>query len=414
MKQVLLFLASVLLLTSYSCNTNEPTQRNPHSGSLFEYTDNLETRWSSFENLNGEKGRGGQENNGGKGHPYDKIEAGGRTVLLDTKGPGIINRMWFTIQNRSPEALRGLVLNMYWDNAEKPAVSVPFGDFFGIGLGKTAVYENALFANPEGRSFNSFVQMPFKEAARIELVNELDYDMYLLFFDVNYQLMKRWDDDFLYFHAYWHRDTATTVGDDFHILPKVEGKGRFLGTNVGVVANPKYGDSWWGEGEVKIYLNGDKDYATLVGTGTEDYIGTGWGQGVYAHQYTGCPIADDKNKQWAFYRYHIPDPVFFATDCNVRLQQMGGTIKKDVIELQKKGIDLAPVTINGDSGTWVHLYNKDSLVNLESPDLPGDDYWTNFFRSDDVSAVAYFYLHTPTSNLPPIQNLAIRTWNLKE
>jgi hypothetical protein len=93
------------------------------------------------------------------------------------QGPGVINRIWITIIDRSPEMLRSLIINIYWDNEEKPAVSVPFGDFFGIGLGKTAVYENILFSNPEGRSFNSFIQMPFKKAAKIEIVNQSEKDL---------------------------------------------------------------------------------------------------------------------------------------------------------------------------------------------------------------------------------------------
>jgi len=141
------------------------------------------------------------------------------------EGPGIINRIWITINDRSPNMLRSLVINMYWDNEKKPAVSVPLGDFFGTGLGKTAVYENALFANPEGRSFNSFIQMPFKKAARIELVNESDADLTMVFYDINLQLLKKWDEHYLYFHSYWHRDTSTILAKDFEILPEIKGKG---------------------------------------------------------------------------------------------------------------------------------------------------------------------------------------------
>ena len=244
----------------------------------------------------------------------------------------MINRMWFTISDRSPQMLRSLIINIYWDNEDKPAVSVPFGDFFGIGLGKTAVFENALFANPEGRSFNSFVQMPFKEAARIELVNESETDLPMVFYDVNLQLLKEWNNNYLYFHSYWHRDTLTALANDFEIMPAVSGKGRFLGSNISVHANPAYKDCWWGEGEVKIWLDGDSDFPTLVGSGTEDYIGTAWGQGQYINRYTGCPIADDKNRQWTFYRYHIPDPVYFKSGCRVTIQQIGGNTK-DIVQL---------------------------------------------------------------------------------
>ena len=220
MKFILLFLLLVPVITC--CGRKERPSANSGNllpSNMFEYTDNIEPRWVSFENINGEKGRGGMENNGAKGHACDSITAGSTKVLLNMNGPGIINRMWVTISDRSPAMLRSLVLNIYWDNEEKPAVSVPFGDFFGIGLGKTAVYENALFANPEGRSFNSFIQMPFKTAARVELVNESGTDLPMVFYDIDLQLLKYWDEDFLYFHSYWHRDTATVLAQDFEIMP---------------------------------------------------------------------------------------------------------------------------------------------------------------------------------------------------
>ncbi|CAN5190786.1 hypothetical protein BH11BAC6_BH11BAC6_08890 [soil metagenome] len=136
------------------------------------YDANTETRWSSHENMNGNKGAGGKENNNAKGHPYDAIPAGTSYALLNIQGQGIINRIWITINDRSPEMLRALKIEMFWDNETKPAVSVPFGDFFGIGLGKTATFQNALFSNAEGRSFVCIIPMPFKKAAKITIVNE--------------------------------------------------------------------------------------------------------------------------------------------------------------------------------------------------------------------------------------------------
>lgn len=411
MKHVLLFIPFILALAG--CRNQGGSGSSGNSvlpSNMFEYTDKLEPRWVSFENMTGAKGRGGMENNGAKGHACDSIRAGSAKTLLSMKGPGIINRIWVTISDRSPVMLRSLVLKMYWDNENKPAVSVPFGDFFGIGLGRTAVYENALFANPEGRSFNCFIQMPFRNYARVELVNESGTDLPMVFYDIDLQLLKNWDGNFLYFHSYWHRDTATTLAHDFEIMPEVKGKGRFLGSNICINANPDYGDCWWGEGEVKIYIDGDTNFPTMAGSGTEDYIGTAWGQGPFSTRTTGCLVADSKDLQWAFYRYHISDPLYFRTDCKVTIQQIGGNTKDIVTGLQKKGIRLIPVTVH-EAPRLIRFFKKDSTVNLEERSLPNA--WTNFYRSDDLAATAYFYLDSPGSDLPDLQPVKIRTLKLK-
>jgi hypothetical protein len=377
---------------------------------LFKANKDAQTRWSSFENIKAERGKGGIENNSAKGRPYRPVEAGESVVLLDEKGPGIINRMWITVHDRSPEMLRSLKIEMFWDGERRPAVSVPFGDFFGVGLGRMTPHHNALFSQPEGRSFNCYIPMPFKKSAKIVVTNESKKRLSNLFFDINFQLLKEWSNDNLYFHAYFNRDTATKLAEDFTVLPNVKGTGRFLGANIGVNANPLYKTSWWGEGEVKIYLDGDKRYPTLAGTGTEDYIGTGWGQGRFINTYQGCTIADDSNMQWTFYRYHVPDPVYFKENCRVTLQQIGGEMKAFVAQLQKARVPLIPVTID-DGKEFHHYYKRNSVLSLDQPGLP--DGWTNFYRSDDVSSVAYFYLDEPSSSLPSLQPLEIRTANLR-
>jgi hypothetical protein len=382
----------------------------PSESAIYKFDPGVSTRWSSPENINGTPGQGGKENDGGKGHPYDPVKAGETLTLLDVKGTGVVTRMWITVIDRSATMLRSLKLEMFWDGSSKPAVSVPFGDFFSVGLGRTAAFHNVFFANPEGRSFQCFIPMPFRTGAKITVTNESGKDLTHLFFDVDYQLTKEWDDNNLYFHSYWSRDTATTVGKDFEMLPAVNGKGKYLGVTVGVNSNPAYGTSWWGEGEVKIYLDDDTDYPTLNGTGTEDYIGTGWGQGAYANPYAGCLVADDQRKQWSFYRLHVPDPVFFGSKCTVALQQIGGSAKADVLAMQKAGANLSPVTID-EAGKLHQLYRKGHTVKLDSAGLP--DGWTNFYRSDDVSATAYFYLNTPENNLPPIQPVEYRTAKLR-
>jgi hypothetical protein len=383
-------------------------RENQRQKALYESAD-MQTRWSSPENPNGIMANGGKANNHAKGHPYDSIPPGKALELLNIRETGIINRIWITIDDRSPEMLRGLRMDMYWDEEKKPAVSVPFGDFFSIGLGRTTSFQNVFFANPEGRSFNCFIPMPFKNGAKIVLTNETGKPIRKIFYDVDYSLVPEWNADFLYFHACWHRDTATTPGKDFDLLPAVTGPGRFLGVNIGVNANPLYGKSWFGEGEVKIYLDEDSDYPTLNGTGTEDYIGSAWGQGKFINTYTGCTVADDSLLQWAFYRYHVPDPVYFMSACRVSLQQMGGDMTAPVERYQKNNAPLIPVTI--DTGSMILYYQDMKTLQLDSTLHPRG--WTNFYRSDDVSATAYFYTDKPSDDLPALQNTAMRTCNLR-
>lgn len=379
------------------------------SKNLFEFDENSKTRWSSPENINGVKGGGGKENFGAKGRPSRLIEAGQTLVLLDIKEQGIINRIWITINDRSREMLRSLKLEFFWDGELRPAVSVPLGDFFGMTLARMSTFQNALFASPEGRSFNCFIPMPFRKGAKIQVTNESGKRLSAIYFDVDYQLTKKWNSDNLYFHAFWHRDTATTLAKDFELLPYISGKGRLLGTNAGINANPAYKTIWWGEGEVKVYLDGDTGSPTLVGTGTEDYIGDAWGQGAFFNNYTGCLVADDKNLQWTFYRYHVPDPIYFEKDCRMTLPQMGATIRAEALEVQRNGAPMIITSSDDGKGNVRHLY-KTGIV-LE--DSTVKDYLL-FYRSDDVCATTYFYLDKPYNQLPSLQPLGIRTYNLKQ
>ncbi|RYU92133.1 DUF2961 domain-containing protein [Mucilaginibacter terrigena] len=376
---------------------------------LFEFDSNSVSRWSSPENINGVKGGGAKENFGAKGRPYLNLPAGKSVDLLNIKGQGIINRIWITINDRSPQMLRSLVIEMYWDNAAKPAVSVPLADFFGMGLGKMSTFQNTFFASPEGRSFNCVIPMPFRKGAHIRIKNDGTRELSNIFFDVNYQLTKVWNPNNLYFHAYWHRDTATVLAKDYELLPKVAGKGRLLGVNAGINANPKYGTTWWGEGEVKVYLDGDKQYPTLAGTGTEDYIGDAWSQSTFVNNFTGCLIADDKNKQWSFYRYHVPDPIYFTTDCRMTIQQMGSSFRKEVMDLQKNGAPMIPTSVDSGRGQTRNLYK----TGVGFDDKSVTENFALYYRSDDWSSTAYFYLDKPSNNLPALQPLAIRTSNLK-
>lgn len=307
-----------------------------------------QSRVASPENLTGEKGQGGKTNNGAKGHAFTTLKAGETKTLLDIGGPGMIRRMWFTTSDRSPEMLRGLKITMYWDGSAAPAVDVPFGDFFCSALGQNAAFENELFASPEGRSYNCYIPMPYKTGARITLSNTTGKDLALLFYDID--LIKAQPAaGALYFHARFNRQ-QNPVGADVDLLPKVAGKGRFLGVSVGVNVNPVYGHTWWGEGEVKMYLDGDGKFPTINGTGAEDYTGTGWMLGAFAHRYQGCLLADAKGGRYAFYRFHIPDAIYFYHDFHATIQQIGGWFAPDVNKLIAAAVPLKPVSLSGDQG----------------------------------------------------------------
>ena len=376
---------------------------------IYEMPERQSMRWMSFENPTGAKGAGGKENKTAKGHAFHMVEPNSSQVLVDYQGPGVVERIWLTVNERSPVMLRSLRIEMYWDNSKTPAVSAPLGDFFGIGLGRRVPFENEFFSDPEGRSFNCNIPMPFRTAARIVLVNDSKKQV-MLFYDVNVSVKENHDKAILYFHTFWNRENKTRLAKDYTILPAVKGRGRFLGMNVGIIADSIYETSWWGEGEVKMYLEDDAAFPTLVGTGTEDYIGTAWGQGQYAHRYQGCPLADEKNRQWSFYRFHVPDPIFFQTGCRVTFQQIGGEQTNFVRRLKKKGAVLRPVSVAGEK------FHK-LLEMSPTPDLMSESFpqgWTNYYREDDLSSTAYFYLESPAGQFPAIGDVAFRTKNLSD
>lgn len=378
---------------------------------LFRKSNGIQTRWASFENPSAGHGCAGRSNGGAKGNPCQPLRAGETVVLLDVVGCGRVTRLWMTLRDRSPDMLRGTVIRMFWDGAREPAVCCPAGDFFGVGLGRRVAFENALFSDPEGRSFNCSIPMPFRTAARITLTNETDRDNTMLFYDVDLLLGLPADPDALYFHAAWRRENPNALGQDFTILPEIRGAGRFLGCNLGIIARPAYDGSWWGEGEVKVWLDGDGEFPTLCGTGTEDYIGTAWGQGSYAHRAQGCLVADAANRQWAFYRYHLDDPIFFERCCRVAIQTIGGNMRTRVADLLRAGAPLIPVTFSPPGRDPLLLRDKTTpAVDLLDPDLP--DGWVNFHRQDDWSATAYFYLDRPENGLPPLAPLMERTQGL--
>ena len=346
----------------------------------------IHSRWSSPENPRALAGSGGTVDGGRKGRPWVPLPNGTRLTLAEESGTsGTIRRIWMTIDNRSATVLRGLRVDFTWEDAATPAVSVPLGDFFCQTNGRMVAFENALFSSPEGRSFCCTVPMPFRNAMRLELVNESGVDVGMCFYDVDYTVGDPHGDDTLWFHGVFRRENPTTVRRDFEMLPKVEGRGRFLGSAIGVrTRRGAYGTTWWGEGEVKVYVDGDSELPTLCGTGTEDYIGTGWGQGAYAHQLQGCPLADTDQGHYGFYRLHIPDPVWFHQSARVTIQQIGWGSAEDRAVMRHRGT--TPLR----TGVVAHPWDT------------ADDTGGLFERDDDWSVCSWFYLDAPVNGLGPL------------
>lgn len=332
----LLFL--LLLLAPWAdCIAQEPSLAAPPPAGV-------RTRWSTPENPSGATGRGNLSNHGAKGHAWDVIPAGGTLTLLNTKGPGQVDRIKLTLQDRSPAMLRSLRIEAFWDGADKPALRAPLGDFFGTAFGLTPRFENAYMADPEEHSFLLSLPMPFRKGARITITNDGKIAQTEIYWEVDWQQRSSPPPPgTLYLHAFWHR-AQPPVGEDFDILPALQGEGRFLGAVVGIQANPAYAlpgrdhevkTFWWGEGEIRMFVDDPgvalagvaaaEAHPTLAGTGGEDYFGTAWGLGRFTTMQAGCTVADPAALRWSCYRFHGPDPVWFHHGIRVAAQQIGGT-----------------------------------------------------------------------------------------
>lgn len=365
----------------------------------------IETRWYTAENKNAEKGQGGQANYGRKGSPNVTLLPGKTQVLANIRGSGTVRRMWFVLSKYSVKSLRGLRLQMFWDGSEKPAVDVPVGDFFCQSHGTMSTFENIFFSSPEGRSMNCFIPMPFKQGARIQVINESDED-YLLYYEIDVTKGDRHGKNMLYFHSYWHRENPTTMRKDFEILPRIKGKGRFLGCHCGIIQNPTTNHIWWGEGEYKVYLDGDSLFPTLCGTGTEDLIGSGYGQGKFTHLYQGNQYLSKEGDpegvkpggvvvfadRQGFYRFHVPDPIYFYKNIRVDIQVMGGGSFRQILEAFKKDPNVRLMK-TGEPG---HYWTKEELEKLPP------EHGTTFERVDDYFGTAYWYSNNPATDLPPL------------
>ena len=225
-----------------------------------------------------------------------------------------------------PEEMRAVWLEAFYDGADAPSVSVPCVDFFGVPHGRPVPYASALTAIQEGRGFNSYFPMPFRGHLRLELTNGARHAIQL-YYQLDYTLQRELPVDAGYLHTSFRRENPTTMGQDFVIAEGLAGPGRYAGCVVGVRVLD--GGTWYGEGEVKVYRDGDRELPTICGTGLEDYVGSAWGMGRHHALYGGAPLvvpgtADGGPPTFVgFYRWHVPDPVVFAQDLRVTIQQIG-------------------------------------------------------------------------------------------
>jgi len=328
-------------------------------GSLALLSD-AETRSISAENPTGEKGEGAKVSvpdektiaammesmasmlpQGFKGHPSSMLGAGwkvqpclvvlppGTTTLADIEGPGVIQHIWITVD---PKAYRDTVLRFYWDGEESPSVEVPLGDFFCNGHGlRCNVNSLPVVVNPVG-GFNCYWPMPFRRHARITIESQHADPIFAFFYQITYALTEV-PENAATFHAQWRRSVTTRAYPEHVILEGVRGQGQYVGT---YLAWTQFSNGWWGEGEVKFYMDGDVDHPTICGTGTEDYFGGAWCFGgsdddpttteTYSTPFLGYPLYRNepgKVPRHGLYRWHVMDPIRFKQDLKVTIQALG-------------------------------------------------------------------------------------------
>jgi hypothetical protein len=343
----------------------------------------VRSRSINAENMSGEPGAAAGSSSAlgpsRKGSAYLPVAPGESLTLADIEGPGVIRHIWITVPDRTdggPFVLRDLVLRIYWDDETEPSVESPLGDFFCNGFAARAlVTSEPIVVAPTG-GMNSYIPMPFRRRARIVIDSEHPVAIDHVFFQVDYTVGDDVPDGTPYFHAQWRRSNATTaLGEDHVIVDGISGSGRYLGTYIGVASLSRF---WWGEGEVKFFLDGDTDLPTLCSTGLEDYAGGAWAFQdelrthpepkpiTFSAPYCGYPFFSSRDEtraatfiqaiapMHAVYRWHLPDPIYFERDLTVTVQQIG---------VWDKGL---------------------------------------FERSDDIFSVAYWYQTEPHTSFPAL------------
>lgn len=369
-----------------------------------------ESRAITFENPTGAPGAGGTEAHGRKGAPSRWLEPGERVVLADIEGPGTIRHVWCTFPPARPERMRALLLEVFYGEATEPSISVPLLDFFAVTCGRPRAFTSALTSAQEGRGFNAYYPMPFRDRVRVEVMNGSPRRT-LLYFQIDYTLGPVAADAGL-LHVSFRRENPTTLRRDFTIVDGLRGPGRFLGCAIGIrTIDPA---RWYGEGEVKFFVDhdlrlearapvepdlpdewdasregADRDLPTICGTGLEDYVGSAWGMGPHAALYGGAPLDVRAPGESAgmtglpdfvgFYRWHVVDPIVFRDRLRVTIQQIGMNLFLQGQEADRDDyLTTNPLAGNG----WFAR-------------APAGVSMALFERVDDYSAAAFVYCDTP-------------------
>ncbi len=297
-----------------------------------------ETRSISPENFTGEKGKGGMATEGTgtwpaselgvgwKMSPSVNIAQGDTFTLCDIKGSGAIQHIWLTPTGN----WRQQILRIYWDDQENPSVECPLGDFFASGWNQYAPIASAAVCVNPGSAFNCYWEMPFRTGARITLTNET-HEERTLYYQIDYQECEV-PEDAAYFCAQFRRVNPLPKGDVVNVLDGVTGRGQFVGLHCCWGVN---NSGWWGEGELKFFIDGDGEYPTICGTGTEDYFCGSYNfdrDGQYTEfvtPYAGMPLVIrpdgtyKSQQRFSLYRWHITDPIRFKQDLRITMQALG-------------------------------------------------------------------------------------------
>jgi hypothetical protein len=337
-----------------------------------------ETRSISPENYTGEPGKGGMATDGpamkaardlGRGwkiSPFAVVQPGAVLVLADIEGPGAIQHIWLTPTGH----WRFSILRIYWDGQEQPSVESPLGDFFACGWNQYGQVSSLPVCVNPGSAFNSYWEMPFRKRCRITLTN-IAAEATTVYWQIDYTLTKV-PEDAAYFHAQFRRANPLPYKQDYTILDGVKGHGHYVGTYMAYGVN---NNGWWGEGEIKFFMDDDREFPTICGTGTEDYFcgsydfGLGKEKGGYREfttPYSGLSqvIRSDglyqSQMRFSMYRWHVMDPVRFKKQLRVTIQALGWRSGGRYLPLQD---DIATVA-----------YWYQTLPTSAFPALPDKDY----------------------------------------